>query len=310
MNRFQKILVFLPLDHPEEGVIRAADRLAGVNGAQVTLMDVPSVSGNWATASGPALEHELMRVSRSRLEGAADSFKSTRPDVFVSAGVDFVEVIEQVFRGRYDIVMVGSSPRSEQSARLDPTITHLMRKCPVPVWVVDESHVEGSVLAAVGPAHNDESRALNRTILEVASSLAERQGSRLDVVHVWSVPGESLLFGSRVSMPRDEIHMILDEERRAAEEQVKVMMQEVPAADAADVHLLRGRPDDRLVEIIEELEPGVVVMGTLARRGIAGLIIGNTAERVLLTVDSSLIAVKPPWFESPVPPPAEYLAMD
>lgn len=310
MNRFQRILVFLPLDHPEEAVIRAADRLAGANQAQVTLMDVPSASGNWATASGPALEHELMGVSRSRLERAAELFESTRPDVLVSAGVDFVEVIKQVFRGGYDIVMVGSSPRSEQSSRLDPTITHLMRKCPVPVWVVDESHVEGPVLAAVGPAHDDETRALNRMILEVASSLAERQGSRLDVVRVWSVPGESLLFGSRVSMPRDEIHMILDDERREAERQVKALLEEVPAADAANVHLLRGRPEVRLVEIIEDLEPGVVVMGTLARRGIAGLIIGNTAERVLLTADSSLIAVKPPWFESPVPPPAETVAMD
>ena len=49
-----------------------------------------------------------------------------------------------------------------------------------------------------------------------------------------------------------------------------------------------------------DVEPGVVVMGTLARSGIRGLLIGNTAERILDDLDASVIAVKPPGFVSPV----------
>jgi hypothetical protein len=41
-------------------------------------------------------------------------------------------------------------------------------------------------------------------------------------------------------------------------------------------------------------------MGTLARSGIPGYIIGNTAERVLVGVDRSVLAVKPEGFVSPV----------
>jgi nucleotide-binding universal stress UspA family protein len=41
-------------------------------------------------------------------------------------------------------------------------------------------------------------------------------------------------------------------------------------------------------------------MGTVCRTGIPGLIIGNTAERVLDVVDCSVLTVKPEGFVSPV----------
>jgi nucleotide-binding universal stress UspA family protein len=44
----------------------------------------------------------------------------------------------------------------------------------------------------------------------------------------------------------------------------------------------------------------LVVMGTLSRTGVAGLIAGNTAEKVFYSADCSVLAVKPPDFVSPV----------
>ena len=41
-------------------------------------------------------------------------------------------------------------------------------------------------------------------------------------------------------------------------------------------------------------------MGTLARSGIAGLLIGNTAENVLSAIDASVLTVKPADFVTPV----------
>ncbi len=43
-----------------------------------------------------------------------------------------------------------------------------------------------------------------------------------------------------------------------------------------------------------------VVMGTVARTGVAGLLVGNTAERLLDEVRCSVITLKPPGFVSPV----------
>jgi nucleotide-binding universal stress UspA family protein len=42
----------------------------------------------------------------------------------------------------------------------------------------------------------------------------------------------------------------------------------------------------------------LVVMGTVARAGIAGMLIGNTAERVLRKLPCSVLTVKPDVFVS------------
>jgi nucleotide-binding universal stress UspA family protein len=41
-------------------------------------------------------------------------------------------------------------------------------------------------------------------------------------------------------------------------------------------------------------------MGTIARSGVTGLLMGNTAERVFGHVNCSVLAVKPAGFVSPV----------
>lgn len=48
------------------------------------------------------------------------------------------------------------------------------------------------------------------------------------------------------------------------------------------------------------LDIGVVVMGTVGRTGLRGLIVGNTAESVLRAVRCSVLAVKPEGFVTPV----------
>jgi len=42
-------------------------------------------------------------------------------------------------------------------------------------------------------------------------------------------------------------------------------------------------------------------MGTVGRTGIQGFFIGNTAEEILNQVECSVLAVKPPGFQTPVP---------
>ena len=44
----------------------------------------------------------------------------------------------------------------------------------------------------------------------------------------------------------------------------------------------------------------MVVMGTVGRTGIPGFITGNTAEMILSQVESSVLAIKPKGFRTPV----------
>jgi nucleotide-binding universal stress UspA family protein len=51
---------------------------------------------------------------------------------------------------------------------------------------------------------------------------------------------------------------------------------------------------------VAKLQADIVVMGTVARTGISGLIIGNTAETILNQLTCSVLAVKPSGFKTPV----------
>jgi universal stress protein E len=46
------------------------------------------------------------------------------------------------------------------------------------------------------------------------------------------------------------------------------------------------------------------VMGTIGRTGVKGLLIGETAERVLRRANCSVLALKPRGFRSPLDPKA------
>ena len=66
------------------------------------------------------------------------------------------------------------------------------------------------------------------------------------------------------------------------------------------VHLLKGEAASVIRELSGQLGADLIVMGTVARSGIPGFIIGNTAEDVMQNIDASILAVKPEGFVSPV----------
>ncbi|MCP4410554.1 MAG: universal stress protein [Gammaproteobacteria bacterium] len=65
-------------------------------------------------------------------------------------------------------------------------------------------------------------------------------------------------------------------------------------------HLIEGRAGMVIPEQARRQEVGLIVMGTVARTGLPGFIIGNTAESVLNQVGCSVLTVKPQGFETPV----------
>ncbi|MBD0319672.1 MAG: universal stress protein [Gemmatimonadetes bacterium] len=130
--------------------------------------------------------------------------------------------------------------------------------------------------------------------LRRAVYLARTCGARLTIVDVLSVPS----YARRYLSPGLEEELLV--RRREDLARIAGGVEEVPA----DAKLLSGRPATALIEEVVSdyvVAEGVdlVVMGTVARRGIAGLLIGNTAERVLRRLPCSVLAVKPEEFAGP-----------
>src|SRR5690606_35628255 len=66
------------------------------------------------------------------------------------------------------------------------------------------------------------------------------------------------------------------------------------------VHHLRGCADKMIPQYVADNNIDILVMGTVARTGISGFVIGNTAENIVQKLGCSLLALKPNGFISPV----------
>jgi nucleotide-binding universal stress UspA family protein len=164
-----------------------------------------------------------------------------------------------------------------------------------------QRHKYARVLAAVDPVTSDEAhQALNIKIMELAISLSRTEGSELHVVHAWRPFTERLVpLGSRLSQEEKEK---VDQEWAASHECVfSELLQKCDTQDLrVQAHLVKGEAGEIIPALARNKHIDVIVMGTVCRAGIAGLFIGNTAEKVLRRVNCSVLSVKPEGFATPV----------
>jgi nucleotide-binding universal stress UspA family protein len=128
--------------------------------------------------------------------------------------------------------------------------------------------------------------------------LAARERAQLHVVHAWSFFGESLLRG-RGRVFAHEIARITREEEGRREALLGEFLARF-AQFKPQPHFVRGDAGSAVPRAVERLRPDLLVLGTVCRSGVPGLLIGNTAERVLDAVNCSVLTVKPRDFVSPV----------
>lgn len=306
MQRFKNVLVFANQSADLQPLLQDARELASRNGASLTVFDVvPSIPTRrrWTRSSDASVDVQelLVRARGEELQAEVASDEA----VDVVHGTPFVEVIKKVDRDGHDLILmepelVKGSLRGLSGAT---TTLHLLRKSPVPV-LVDRAGSEQrpDVAVAVGPFDPEQgSPELNAMLVELGSSLATRRGGTLHVIHAWRLLGESLMRSYRSGIGDEEVELMGAETEREAAAQLKEVLDTSYRGDAPfRLHLRKGDAADLVTSIVDQHRPGVLVMGTLARSGISGLIIGNTAERVLGAVDASIMAVKPPGFVSPV----------
>jgi universal stress protein E len=222
-------------------------------------------------------------------------------------GTPFLAIIQEVLRNEHDLVIIAAEGQGGLKEMLfGNTTMRLMRKCPCPVWVLKPTHPKqyGRILAAVDPAPFDQERdALNTKIMDLATSLACLEHSELHILHTWLVYGESILrrWHGRFQMPAGEVDKLTDKTR----DEHRRWLDELLRRYALDnltcrVHLLKGEADQLIPQLVGERKIELIVMGTMCRTKVAGLLIGSTAENVLRQVNCSVLTIKPDGFISPV----------
>ena len=306
MKRFKNILVVPATASADDRALERAVRLAQSNAARLTvaLCVEEATDGEW----GVELQRGIVAGLQQRLDQIVEPGRDQGLliETRVLVGRPFLELIKQVLRDRHDLVMKTAQGTSRAKLLLfGSTDMHLMRKCPCAVWMIgpERSERTGGVLAAVDPeSTDDEKQALNTTIMQLATSLAILEEVEFHVVHAWDLPYEGTLRHSPflwVSGTDADRHVAEMASRHEKGLDDLVAGFEKVAPDM-NVHLVKGVPWEAIPALAEESGIEVIVMGTVCRTGLPGLIMGNTAEELLNRVGCSVLAIKPKGFVSPV----------
>lgn len=307
MARFENILV---VGADDSAALARAARLARSFHARLTFVEVvqpPSKRWRHVSLGGTRIDLQdvLLQDAHRRLEQAAASMAAEGLGIKtkVLVGTPFLEVIRDVIRHGHDLVMMAAERGGGIKQRLlGSTSMHLVRKCPCPVWIMKPSRRNrlDRVMAAVDPDPDDLVRdGLNARILDVAAGVAAEQGAELHVVHVCTLMGESAL-RSRAGISDVDISALVRKEAKRSRGLLRDLIDRVPTAQQAKVHVVKGLPGVALPRFAQRQKVDLLVMGTVCRTGISGLLIGNTAESVMGEAPCSVLTVKPEGFVSPV----------
>lgn len=241
-----------------------------------------------------AAETKAMETKLVRCRGLTEGVDIA---IDVETGDPALAIIERVLRDGHDLVAVTTDEDDEDHA----TIKRLLRKCPCPVWVIRPSRARTQrVLAAVNP---DAAEAeLNTQLLGLAASMVSLRGGELHLVHAWELYGEATMRSSGYIHTSDTgVDALVEQERVHHRAAVNTLLRASGLADLPwQVHLEHGPAPAVIRSVVGRKRINLLVMGTVARTGVAGLIIGNTAEAVLDSVRCSVVAAKPRGFLTPL----------
>lgn len=304
MNRFKNILFVADALETSQRALERAVALAKTNQAKLTVVTViGEVEEDEALTHslGTTLSHILHDYQQQSLSEWLKPFDSNETSIatHILHGSAFAEIIRTVIENDHDLVIKASSPPAKLSEKLlGSTDMHLFRKCPCPVWIdkPDKNLPYRRILAAVDPLA-DKSTAIK--IMELSTSLAQRENAQLEVVHAWCLEGEPILRSGRVNLSDAEIDYVIQKEQRNHIHHLDELLNPFAMKTAdANVHLRKG---DAVTQILEAgQQADLIVMGTIGRVGISGFLIGNTAEEVMQLTQASILAVKPDGYVSPL----------
>lgn len=322
MKRFKNIL-FVGRPEESEGcaLVRAAT-LAENNQARLTVLWViePYPTATPEPSAAPTADPVAAlspRAQRARLHGLVDPWRErVKIETRFVSGSPSIEAIREVCAEGRDLVVTCAGSSGVMDRFFGSEDLNLLRRCPSAVWLCkpDSPPRYHRILVAVDPddaypADELQTRhELNLRLLEIACSLALSEFAELHVVHVWNVLGETAMRGAFLTAPEEQIRDYVNAEQLRRVGLMEQLMGEIKdrlGEATLDYlkpvqHLPKGWPRDEIPALAERIGVDLAILGTVARSGIPGLLMGNTAEILLHRLSCSVLALKPAGFVTPM----------
>ncbi|WP_338485790.1 universal stress protein [Pseudomonas trivialis] len=273
MQAIRSILVVIEPEHADSLALKRGRLIAGVTDAHLHLLVCDRRHEHSALLSQLKAELREDGYSVTTEQAWNDSLHETIIDVQQAEGCGLV--IKQ---------HMPDSPLKK--ALLTPADWKLLRYCPTPVLLVKTATPwsGGVILAAIDVGNTDsEHRALHDSIIDHGFEIASLTKAQLHVISAH--PSPMLAAADPTFQLRETIAARYREQCKAFQAQFDV--------DDAHLHIEEGPADVLIPFAAHKWQAAVTIIGTVARTGISGALIGNTAEVVLDAVESDVLVLKP-----------------
>ena len=314
MKHIDKILL---LPHPgaeDRDLIQRVADLALKNQAEVKVFHViggyPKDLREWSNVrDAEQLRCAILEEKEPVLKHTVELLKARgveRISWAIEWGTMYLEVVREVLKNRYDLVINSVLPTSRGNSRfsrrgfLSPSMD-LFAHCPCAVWeakVMSGPRSRRIVAAVGGQGGHVDCGPLNQKILRYAADVADADGSELHIVHAFAAEGTK---EQGEDGPRQELTVQLEILHKDMEEKCASLFVDYKTSPKRQqVHLLLGDPTMVIPAFARQQDVDLIVMGTISHHDVPGLSLGTTAEQVLERVNCGILAVKPDDFVSTV----------
>lgn len=297
--KLQRIVAPVDFSETTDAGLSPAVSLATEYGAELVLLHVlnfpyPQIDRAMPTFDLDAYYDEMRESALANLNGLVDEetrqFSKVRP--LVERGVAYHEIVQVAAHEKADLVVLPTHGRKGLSHLLfGSTAEKVVRLAPCPVMTVCPKlpphafHPEHIVVAT------DFSDMAERAVSE-AVGLANRYGARITLLHVvtmWDTdPGNpAWRFPSVPQEYRDTVVQAARSQLEASGERA--------GSEQVSVSLVRGfDPAHEIARWAEANKADLLVMGTHGHTGVAHVLLGSVAEKVVRTFCGPVLIVRRP----------------
>ena len=172
-----------------------------------------------------------------------------------------------------------------------PDDWNVLRHASVPVMLVKpQPWVDDPVVLAALDVFDDAHRPLNVKILEAAAEMVHVLGGELHTVTAYPRrPASSArtVDAGEQSLPYDVFKAAFESDIR---NELELLRRELEV-DVVRIHTEEGGVGHAIRKVGQETKAEMIVLGTHGRMGIRGVLLGNTAERILHSANTDVVTV-------------------
>ncbi|WP_323845284.1 universal stress protein [Microbulbifer magnicolonia] len=287
----KKILVILDKPKHEQIALQRAVELAGATGAQLHLVSFAYES----QVNLPGVHdtpEDLVKTMVSGRERWLMELGAQHPlpaDTVTEAVWHYSIAnwtLEKLAQDSFDLV-IKTAQKQFGRGGFGSIDWQLIERSPVPLWLaVATPWVKRERLVAAldpsvdSPLHKE----LNLRVLTAGDRLAQLLGAKLEAVACLPGPG---VFEELGLTPRQDTAA---EQQRALRAYLEVVIRD-SGANCRELHQVSGKPAREVNRVVDRNKARLMLVGRGVRKGAAGLLLGNTAERILAKSNTDVLIV-------------------